>query len=85
MRTDPLAPILAAVKRLLRGRTDVQLPEQGIDLLFDAGVVARCRACQLAWEVKRSQFSSLGWWSCPSGCRTAPASSTTEATRSCPV
>lgn len=70
MRTEPVAPILAAVKTLLRGRKEIPLPEHGIDLLFDDGVVARCRSCRLSWEVKRSQFSSLGWWSCPSGCRT---------------
>jgi len=84
MRTDPLAPILAAVKTLLRGRKGISLPEQGIDLVFDAGVVARCRACRLCWEVKRSQFSTLGWWSCPSGCRPA-ALAKTDATHSCSV
>jgi len=83
MQTDPIAPILAAVKRLLRGRADIPLPEQGIDLLFDAGVVAKCRACQVCWEVKRSQFSSLGWWRCPSGCLPSAVPSKTDATQSC--
>jgi hypothetical protein len=69
MRTESITPILTAVKTLLRGRKDVSLPEQGIDLLFDEGVIARCRVCRLSWEVKRAQFSSPGWWSCPSGCR----------------
>lgn len=69
MRTETITPILAAVKSLLRGRQDVPLPDQGIDLLFDDGVIARCRDCRLSWQVKRSQFSSPGWWSCPSGCR----------------
>ena len=63
-----LAVILAGVKALLRARTSVSLPDQGIDLLFDAGVVARCRSCGVSWEVKRTQYSALGWWTCPSGC-----------------
>jgi hypothetical protein len=83
MRTEPIAPILAAVKKLLRGRQDVALPEQGIDLLFDAGVVARCRLCRLSWEVKRSQFSCAGWWSCPSGCRPRRESASNDKTHAC--
>ena len=66
---ERLAAILAGVKALLRSRDVVPLPDQGIDLLLDAGVVARCRSCQLSWEVKRTQYSALGWWACPSGCR----------------
>jgi hypothetical protein len=61
--------ILAGVKTLLRNRGTVSLPTAGLDLGFDAGVVARCRACGLSWHVSRSQYSSAGWWSCPSGCR----------------
>ena len=68
MTTD-IAPILAGVKSLLRGQERVELPLQGIDLVFDCGVIARCRACRLTWQVKRSQFSSAGWWACPGGCR----------------
>jgi hypothetical protein len=83
MRTDPITPILTAVKTLLRGRKAVSLPEQGIDLLFDEGVIARCRACRLSWEVKRAQFSSPGWWSCPSGCRHQSAANTEEAQQRC--
>ena len=66
---ERLAAILAGVKALLRARHVVQLPDEGIDLLFDGGVVARCRTCQVSWEVKRTQYSALGWWACPSGCR----------------
>jgi hypothetical protein len=83
MRTEPVAPILAAVKKLLRGRDDVPLPEHGIDLLFDDGVIARCRACRLSWEVKRSQFSALGWWSCPNGCRAHAESRGNDVRQSC--
>jgi hypothetical protein len=85
MRTEPIAPILAAVKKLLRGRQDVSLPEQGIDLLFDAGVIARCRFCRLSWEVKRSQFASAGWWNCPSGCRPRSESASKDVGHSCPA
>lgn len=63
-----VAPILGAVKTLLRNRHSVSLPDLAIDLLFDQGVVARCRECGLSWEVKRTQFSLPGWWTCPSGC-----------------
>jgi hypothetical protein len=66
---EPLAAILDGVKAVLRARTAVSLPDHGIDLLFDAGVVARCRNCQVSWEVKRTQYGALGWWACPSGCR----------------
>ena len=83
MRTDSVTPILAAVKKLLRGRQDISLPEHGIDLLFDAGVIARCRICRLSWEVKRSQFSALGWWTCPSGCRARSASAAKDVTHTC--
>ena len=64
-----IAPILEAVNSVLRGQHHVALPRQGIDLLLDSGVVARCRICELSWTVKPTQFSSIGWWSCPSGCR----------------
>jgi len=64
-----IAPILEAVKSVLHGQHRVALPRQGIDLLFESGVVARCRTCDLSWTVKPTQFSSIGWWSCPSACR----------------
>ena len=64
-----VAPILGAVKTLLRNRHSVSLPDLALDLLFDQGVFARCRECGLSWEVKRTNFSMPGWWSCPSGCR----------------
>ncbi len=83
MRTETITPILAAVKTLLRGRQDVPLPDQGIDLLFDGGVIARCRDCRLSWEVKRSQFSAPGWWSCPSGCRTRVAANAEDVNTTC--
>lgn len=66
---ERLAPILAGVKDLLRGRESIQLPDHGIDLLFDEGVVARCRTCDLSWAVRNSHFASAGWWACPKGCR----------------
>jgi len=83
MRTETITPILAAVKTLLRGRQDVPLPDQGIDLLFDGGVIARCRDCRLSWEVKRSQFSAPGWWSCPSGCRNSAAAAHKDVKHTC--
>jgi hypothetical protein len=67
-----LAVIRAAVKTLLRFERDVELPLQGIDLAFDAGVVATCRRCHLSWRVSRRHFSAPSWWSCPTGCRDRP-------------
>ena len=75
-----IAPILEAVKSLLRGQHRVAVPGQGIDLLFDSGVVARCRTCELSWHIKPTQFSSLGWWSCPSGCQLSDATHRQAAT-----
>ena len=83
MRTESIKPILAAVKTLLRGRKDILLPEHGIDLLFDDGVIARCRECRLSWEVKRSHFSAPGWWSCPNGCCARSAADSEGANHSC--
>ena len=78
MPTDPIVPILAAVRTVLRGRTSVTLPEHGLDVLFDGGIVARCRSCRVCWEVKRSQFKLPGWWACPSGCRQGAVSLSTN-------
>ena len=64
-----LDTIREAVGRLLRGQERVSLPAHGLDLVFDAGVVARCRACDLSWSVSRKQFGILGWWTCPRGGR----------------
>jgi hypothetical protein len=64
-----LTVVLAAVKTLLRSERDVELPAQGIDLAYAAGVVATCRTCHLSWRVSRRNFSAPSWWSCPTGCR----------------
>jgi len=65
----PLQRILAAVRSLVGGRERIELVDDGIDLLFDDGVVARCRACDVAWRVSRGHFRHRAWWSCPGGCR----------------
>jgi hypothetical protein len=70
----PIEAILEAVDSLLRGQQRIALPRQGIDLMFDSEVVARCRTCNVSWTVKPSQFSSIGWWSCPGGCPRPDAS-----------
>jgi hypothetical protein len=64
-----LGAVLAAVKTVLRFEHDIELPVHGIDLAFDAGVVASCRACHLSWRVSRRHFPALSWWLCPAGCR----------------
>ena len=46
-----LAVVLGAVKTLLRVERDIELPAHGIDLAYDAGVVATCRRCHLSWRV----------------------------------
>jgi hypothetical protein len=66
-----LDEVLSAVDAAVRGRQRVEVPAQGIDVAFDAGVVAICRTCDISWEVTRRQFSNLAWWSCPRGCRPA--------------
>lgn len=65
---SPIEAILEAVNSLLRGQQRIALPGQGIDLMFDSEVVATCRTCNVSWTVKPTQFSSIGWWSCPGGC-----------------
>jgi hypothetical protein len=65
---DTLALILDAVKTVLKTRSGVLVPEAGIDLVFDAGVVARCQACGVSWHVARTQYKARHWWACPSGC-----------------
>lgn len=66
-----LRAILTAVRALLRSKHSVSLPAQGIDLMFDLGVVVRCRSCRVNWTVGRRQFPVAAWWSCPRGCRPA--------------
>jgi hypothetical protein len=70
-RTAPgsVTHIIAAARGVLKARQGVSLPEEGIDLLFDGGVVARCRVCEVSWHVSRTQYAARGWWSCPSGCK----------------
>lgn len=69
-----LQPIHTAVRTLLKGQHEVPVPLHGLDLLFDEGVIARCRRCRVSWEVKRVWFSSLSHWACPSGCSSLEAS-----------
>jgi len=60
--------ILETVRMVLRGRELREVPENGIDITFDDGVLAICRACRMSWGVGRRQFTTAAWWSCPRGC-----------------
>ena len=66
--SDVLSTILGATRSVMRTHERVELPRHGIDLLFDEGIVARCRACDISWRVSRSRFSQVAWWACPRGC-----------------
>jgi hypothetical protein len=68
---EALEQALSAVRTLLRTSRTVEVAALGIDMLFEAGVVARCRVCRVSWPVSRAHFRHLAWWSCPSGCRRA--------------
>ncbi len=61
--------VLAGVRALLRSREAIELPDCGINLAFNAGVVAECRGCHASWPVSRTHYRKASWWSCPNGCR----------------
>jgi hypothetical protein len=66
--------ILETVRMVLRGRELREVPDHGIDITFDDGVLAICRVCRMSWGVGRRQFTTAAWWSCPRGCsRTQPS------------
>src|SRR3954469_17945525 len=60
--------ILETVRMVLRGRELREVPDHGIDITFDDGVLAICRVCRMSWRVGRRQFTTAAWWSCPRGC-----------------
>jgi hypothetical protein len=67
-RQATLEQVVAAARKTLRTKADAELVNEGIDLMFDAGIVATCRRCRLSWRVSRSRFQQLEWWACPSSC-----------------
>jgi hypothetical protein len=68
-RDSLLQQVVSAANKTLRTKADSELVDQGIDLMFDAGIVATCRHCRLSWRVSRSRFKELEWWSCPGNCK----------------
>jgi hypothetical protein len=68
-REAELAQVISAAHRTLRTRTTTELATEGIDLMFDEGIVATCRCCRISWRVSRSRFRQIEWWSCPSNCK----------------
>jgi hypothetical protein len=64
-----LERVLAAVTAAVAGRRPIAVPDRGIYVAFDEGVVATCVTCQVSWEVSRHNFKHLAWWRCPGGCR----------------
>jgi hypothetical protein len=68
---DQLRDIVEGLRELLRSRQRVTVPTRGIDLVFDAGILAMCRACGVMWRVSRAHYRQPAWWSCPRGCSPA--------------
>ena len=64
-----LESVLLAVSAAIRGRTRIDVPDHGIYVTFNDGVVATCASCHVSWEVSRRQFKQLACWRCPKGCR----------------
>jgi hypothetical protein len=64
-----LERVLAAVTAAVAGRRSIAVPDRGIYVAFDEGVVATCVTCRVSWEVSRQNFKHLAWWQCPGGCR----------------
>lgn len=64
-----LERVLAAVTAAVAGRRRIAVPDRGIYVAFDEGVVATCVTCRVSWEVSRQNFKHLAWWRCPGGCR----------------
>jgi hypothetical protein len=79
---DQLRDIVEGLRELLRSRHRVTVPTRGIDLVFDAGILAMCRACGVMWRVSRAHYRQAAWWSCPRGCsparRGAPSSNPSD-------
>jgi hypothetical protein len=71
-RDMTLRQLVSAANKTLRTRADTELVDEGIDLMFDAGIIARCRRCRLSWRVSRSRFKQIEWWSCPGNCNRQP-------------
>jgi hypothetical protein len=61
--------VLTAVKTALQGRERIEVPQHGIYVAFDGGVVATCSTCGVSWQVSRRYFKQPAWWRCPGGCR----------------
>ena len=68
---DQLRDIVEGLRELLRSRQRVTVPTRGIDLVFDAGILAMCWACGVMWRVSRAHYRQPAWWSCPRGCSPA--------------
>jgi len=64
-----LERVLAAVAAAVAGRGPIAVPDRGIYVAFDEGVVATCVTCRVSWKVSRHNFKNLAWWRCPGGCR----------------
>jgi len=68
---DQLGDVVVALRDLLRSRDRVTVPSRGIDLVYDAGILAVCRECGVTWRVSRAHYRHRASWSCPRGCSPA--------------
>ena len=64
-----LESVLLAASAAIRGRTRIDVPDHGIYVTFNDGLVATCTSCHVSWEVRRRQFKQFTCWRCPTGCR----------------
>ncbi len=71
---DQLGDVVLAIREVLRSRDRVTVPSRGIDMVFDAGILAVCRECGLTWRVSRAHYRHPAWWSCPRACSQAGSS-----------
>lgn len=81
-RHPALQQVVSAANRTLRTKADTELASHGIDLMFDAGIVATCRRCLISWRVSRKRFTQFEWWSCPGNCNREAMKNTAQSPRS---
>jgi hypothetical protein len=73
--------VVSAGHRQLRHRRATEAVDQGVDLVFECGIVATCRRCRLTWRVDGIRDSRTDWWLCPARCSGGPVPSARSAAR----
>lgn len=65
---QPLRFVDSARLRPLRNEPAIERTNQGVDLVFECGILAICRRCRLSWRIDGNRHSSSEWWLCPARC-----------------